>query len=249
MIKHYINKKGRDSTKVNLFLVFIALIILNGSIEANESILVIGGTGRVGSEIVKVLAMENKKITVLSRSTNNYARLKNLDINYLLGDVMSSSDMERVFSEKKYDVIINALAKVGDSPNPHAVGQDNLIKWSKKTGVEHFILIGSVGAGSKQSELVSDIVWSMWKDILQEKGKAEASLINSKLPFTIIRTGIVVYDDTPATGHAELLENETIVGIITRKDLAQLTGECVLNGLCFNKIYHAFDASLGNAIE
>ena len=43
--------------------------------------------------------------------------------------------MERVFSEKKYSVvIINALAKVGDSPNPHAVGQDNLIKWSKKDG-------------------------------------------------------------------------------------------------------------------
>jgi len=89
----------------------------------------------------------------------------------------------------------------------------------------------------------------MWKEILQEKGKAENSLINSNLPFTIIRTGIVVYDDTPPTGNAELIEDDTIVGIITRKDLAALTGECVLNSLCFNKIYHAFDASLGSAIE
>jgi len=233
--------------KINSLL--IVLLLINTTIEAKESILVVGGTGRVGSEIVKILSAEDKNITVLSRSNNNYSRLKGLNIDYFKGDVLNEKDIERVFLAKDYDVIINALAKVGNSPNPHALGQNNLIKWSKKTGIKHFILIGSVGAGSKQSELVSDIVWSMWKDILQEKGKAEASLINSNLPFTIIRTGIVVYDDTPATGNAELLEDDTIVGIITRKDLAQLTGECVLNRLCFNKIYHAFDASLGNAIE
>lgn len=247
MVKHDIYNNMKFYRKINIFL--IVLLFINTVTEAKESILVVGGTGRVGSEIVKILANENKDITVLSRSDNNYSRLKGLNINYMQGNVLNDKDIERVFSEKDFSVVINALAKVGNSPNPHAVGQNNLIKWSKKTGIKHFILIGSVGAGSKQSELVSDIVWSMWKDILQEKGKAEASLINSKLPYTIIRTGIVVYDDTPATGNAELLEDDTIVGIITRKDLAQLTGECVLNGLCINKIYHAFDASLGNAIE
>ena len=247
MVKHDIYNNMKFYRKINILL--IVLLFINTVTEAKESILVVGGTGRVGSEIVKILANENKDITVLSRSDNNYSRLKGLNINYMQGNVLNDKDIERVFSEKDFSVVINALAKVGNSPNPHAVGQNNLIKWSKKTGIKHFILIGSVGAGSKQSELVSDIVWSMWKDILQEKGKAEASLINSKLPYTIIRTGIVVYDDTPATGHAELLEDDTIVGIITRKDLAQLTGECVLNGLCINKIYHAFDTSLGNAIE
>lgn len=247
MVKHDIYNNMKFYRKINTLL--IVLLFINTVTEAKESILVVGGTGRVGSEIVKILANENKDITVLSRSDNNYSRLKGLNINYMQGNVLNDKDIERVFSEKDFSVVINALAKVGNSPNPHAVGQNNLIKWSKKTGIKHFILIGSVGAGSKQSELVSDIVWSMWKDILQEKGKAEASLINSKLPYTIIRTGIVVYDDTPATGNAELLEDDTIVGIITRKDLAQLTGECVLNGLCINKIYHAFDASLGNAIE
>ena len=247
MVKHDIYNNMKFYRKINTLV--IVLLFINTVTEAKESILVVGGTGRVGSEIVKILANEDKDITVLSRSDNNYSRLKGLNINYMQGNVLNEKDIERVFSEKDFSVVINALAKVGNSPNPHAVGQNNLIKWSKKTGIKHFILIGSVGAGSKQSELVSDIVWSMWKDILQEKGKAEASLINSKLPYTIIRTGIVVYDDTPATGNAELLEDDTIVGIITRKDLAQLTGECVLNGLCINKIYHAFDASLGNAIE
>jgi nucleoside-diphosphate-sugar epimerase len=247
MVKHDIYNNMRFYRKINTLL--IVLLLINTVTEAKESILVVGGTGRVGSEIVKILADENKDITVLSRSDNNYSRLKGLNIDYIKGDVLNDKDIERVFLEKEYNVVINALAKVGNSPNPHAVGQNNLIKWSKKTGINHFILIGSVGAGPIQSELVSDTVWSMWKEILQEKGKAEDSLINSNLPFTIIRTGIVVYDNTPPTGNAELIEDDTIVGIITRKDLAALTGECVLNSLCFNKIYHAFDASLGSAIE
>jgi len=247
MVKHDIYNTMRFYRKINSLL--IVLLLFNTVIEAKESILVVGGTGRVGSEIVKILADENKDITVLSRSDNNYSRLKGLNIDYIKGDVLNDKDIERIFLAKEYNVVINALAKVGNSPNPHAVGQKHLIKWSIKTGIKHFILIGSVGAGPIQSELVSDTVWSMWKEILQEKGKAEDSLINSNLPFTIIRTGIVVYDDTPATGNAELIEDDTIVGIITRKDLAALTGECVLNSLCFNKIYHAFDASLGSAIE
>ena len=244
----YNNKKTRHRN-VSHFLVLMAILLLNTTLVAKESILVVGGTGRVGSEIVKALSMVNNEITVFSRTTNNYSRLNNLDINFLLGDVMKSEDIEKVFSRNKYDVVINALAKVGDSPNPHAIGQENLLNSSEENGVKHFILIGSVGAGEEQSELVSDIVWSMWKDILQEKGRAEEKLINSAIPFTIIRTGIILYEDEAATGNAELIKDQSIVGIITRKDLAQLTVECILKSQCFNNIYHAYDSSLGTAIE
>ena len=89
----------------------------------------------------------------------------------------------------------------------------------------------------------------MWKDILQEKGRAEEKLINSAIPFTIIRTGIILYEDEAATGNAELIKDQSVVGIITRKDLAQLTVECILKSQCFNNIYHAYDSSLGTAIE
>ena len=122
MVKHDIYNNMRFYRKINSLL--IVLLLINTVIEAKESILVVGGTGRVGSEIVKILADENKDITVLSRSDNNYSRLKGLNIDYIKGDVLNDKDIERVFLAKEYNVVINALAKVGNSPNPHAVGQN-----------------------------------------------------------------------------------------------------------------------------
>ena len=70
----------------------LALVIISPNVfaDSDETILVIGGTGRVGSEIVKALHREGyKNISVLSRSNNNRSRLKDLNIKYLKGDILS----------------------------------------------------------------------------------------------------------------------------------------------------------------
>ena len=223
-------------------MLYLALVIIPPNVfaDSNETILVIGGTGRVGSEIVKALHREGyKNISVLSRSNNNRSRLKELDIKYLQGDVLSEKDVKQVFSGGSYNVVINAVAKVGESLNPHAIGQVNLSKWSKINGSKHFILIGSVGSGPDPQD-------SMWREILIAKGLAEQSLIHSGLNYTIIKTGIIVYDDTPATNQAFLSDNIDIVGKVTRKDLALLTVNCVLNNSCMNSVLNAIDESLGS---
>ena len=84
----------------------------------------------------------------------------------------------------------------------------------------------------------------MWKDILQQKGIAEQSLMDSGISYTVIRTGIIIYDDTPATGNAILSSNKDIVGLVTRKDLAILTVDCIMKSKCKNKVFHALDESL-----
>ena len=229
----------KNKLKCSLSFSFILILFFsNGFAESNEKILVIGGTGRVGSEIVKVLHDDYRDITVLSRSDSNRKRLKGLNIKYLKGNVLLEEDIKQVFADVSYDVVINAIAKVGESQNPHAIGQLNLSKWSKINGVQHFILIGSVGAGP-------DPEHSMWKDILIAKGEAEHSLINSGLNYTIIKTGIIVYDDTPATNKAFLSDNIDVVGKVTRKDLALLTVNCILKDSCTNRILNAMDGSLG----
>ena len=129
------------------------------------------------------------------------------------------------------------MAKVGEEPNPHAVGGQYLTKWAKKNGVKHFILISSLGAGPNP-------VHTKYKEILQAKGVAEAALTSSGTDYTIIRTGIILYGEEPATGEAQLILDQNVLGTITRKDLAQLTAECVLNNQCINRVYNAVDCSL-----
>jgi len=233
--------------KLNLTLLFFLIALSNQTLDAkddNYQVLVVGGTGRVGSEIVKVLSQRQFDVTVMSRSKASKRSMEEFPIHYVTGDVLIEDQVSDVFRKQNYDVVINAIAKVGEDKNPHAIGQKNLNKWSKKTGVSHFILIGSVGAGNKQSHLVTDRAWSMWKDILQQKGIAEQSLMNSGISYTVIRTGIIIYDDTPATGNAILSSNEEIVGLVTRKDLAKLTVDCIMKSRCKNKVFHALDESL-----
>jgi len=205
--------------------------------ESNDSILVVGGTGRIGSEIVKVLEQRGKNVRVFARTTSDRKRLQGLDISYVIGNVLTENNVAQALEQQKYDAVISSLAKVRQEPNPHAVGGQHLTKWAKKNGVKHFILISSLGAGPNP-------VHTKYKEILQAKGVAEKALTSSGIDYTIIRTGIILYGEEPATGKAQLILDQNVLGTITRKDLAQLTAECVLNNQCINQIYNAVDCSL-----
>ncbi len=205
--------------------------------ESNDSILVVGGTGRIGSEIVKALEQRGKNVRVFARTTSDRKRLQGLDISYVIGNVLTENDVAQALEQQKYDAVISSLAKVRQEPNPHAVGGQHLTKWAKKNGVKHFILISSLGTGPNP-------VHTKYKEILQAKGVAEAALTSSGIDYTIIRTGIILYGEEPATGKAQLILDQNVLGTITRKDLAQLTAECVLNNQCINQIYNAVDCSL-----
>ena len=205
--------------------------------QANDSILVFGGTGRIGSEIVKVLESQGNEISVFVRPNSDRKRLEGLNISYLIGNVLSEKDVARAFEHQKFDAVISSLAKVGQEPNPHAIGGQHVTKWAKKNGVKHFILISSLGAGP-------DPVFTKYKEILQAKGEAEASLTSSGIDYTIIRTGIILYGEEPTTGKAQLIHDLNLIGTITRKDLAQLTAKCVFDHECINQVYNAVDFSL-----
>ena len=205
--------------------------------ESNDSILVFGGTGRIGSEIVKVLESQGNKISIFVRPSSDRKRLEGLNISYLIGNVLSEKDVARAFENQKFDAVISSLAKVGQEPNPHAIGGRHPTKWAKKNGVKHFILISSLGAGPEP-------VFTKYKEILQAKGEAETALTSSGIDYTIIRTGIILYEEEPATGNAKLIHDQNVIGTITRKDLAQLTAACVFDHQCINQVYNAVDCSL-----
>lgn len=233
--------------KLKSILIFLFVILSNQTLYGKDNdskILVIGGTGRIGSEIVKELSINHSDITVMSRAKRSKDVLDGYEIKFVKADVLDEKEVARVFQSHKYDVVINSIAKVNDDKNPHAHGQINLNKWSKDSGVKHFILIGSVGASQNQGPLVSDFTWKKWGETLKSKGLAEESLIKSGITYTVIRTGIIIYDDTPSTGNGQLSSNHTIVGKITRKDLAIQTVGCIMKSKCKNKIFHALDKSL-----
>ena len=77
-----------------------------------------------------------------------------------------------------------------------------------------------------------------------DHGVAEKNLLASEIQVTIMRNSRVWPDRIPATGQAELVEDQAVLMPITRADLAVLTLQCLDEPACAGKIYHAADPSL-----
>jgi uncharacterized protein YbjT (DUF2867 family) len=206
-----------------------------------DGVLVFGGTGRLGSEIVKQLFNASEtEVTVFARPTSNRSRLDSFDVTFAAGDALNEADIELAMKANNFSVVINALASRIDAPNKtfYETTQANISKWAKETGVGRVILNSAVGAGDS-SIAYPDNMRSMFGDILKDKENAENNLMKSGLEYAIIRNFRILPETTPITGKAHLTEDRMATGGIGRADLGILNVYCVDGYLCKNKIFHA----------
>jgi uncharacterized protein YbjT (DUF2867 family) len=228
-------------TLVALSLVYLPLSTI--AAPANGDVLVFGGTGQLGSEIVKSLVGGGHSVTVFARPSSDRSRLNGLDISYVLGDVLEEADVEAAFKAAQFRVVIDALARRSAAVSFYAVSGRYLAKWASATDVKQAILHGSVGAGDSMATYPVSRRAGMVAT-MKAKTDAENALIDSGVNYTIIRNARLSRHGTPGTGQARLYENQMTFGAVTRADLGRLTLECVDNPDCLNKIFHAADESL-----
>ena len=221
----------------------LALLFWTPALQASDGgILVFGGTGQLGSEIVKDLVEADEDFTVFARPTSDRSRLDGFDVSYVIGDMLSASDMERVFTETSYRAVIDAsgLARGGD-PNFYIESQRLISKWAKETGVDQVILHGAIGAGDSGEMFIFENVPEMQRQSIAAKTVAEKILTESGVPYTIIRNMTLLPLETRESGNAKLTWDHGAIGPVTRDGLARLTLECLDNSDCINEIFHAID--------
>ncbi|MSO98094.1 MAG: NAD-dependent epimerase/dehydratase family protein [Rhodospirillaceae bacterium] len=225
------------------------------------AVLVFGGTGKLGSEVVKLLVAAGDDVTVFTRQSSGRELLAGLKVEYAIGDMADDKSVAAAFDSKKFRAVIDASANrepgaergpagraerrrggpEGDSKGFYEATMAIMAAHAKRTGVNHFILHGSVLAGDN-IELFPQFALIKGSGTLIDKGRAEKILIDSDVPYTIIRHGRVPSDpQPPATGHARLTLSQDVFGDLTRADLAILTLDCLDNPARINKIYHAWD--------
>lgn len=223
------------------FLLTLSLFLLTLVPARADGVLVFGGTGRLGSEIVKQLNNAGEEnVTVFARPTSDRSRLEGLTVTIVTGDALNEADVEAAMKSNDFRVVVNALAAGVDSTNKtfYRDGQANISKWAKETGVGRVIYNSAVGAGDSRSAY-PEAMLSMFGDILKDKEAGENNLLESGLEYTIIRNFRILPESIAVTGTAFLTENRMATGGIGRADLGILNVYCIDGYLCENKIFHA----------
>jgi uncharacterized protein YbjT (DUF2867 family) len=217
---------------------------LRAATNARE-VLVLGGTGQLGAEIVKLLVANGDHVTVFARASSDRSRLEGLAVNYATGDLLKEPDIAAALRAKKYDVVISAVRVQGGDIHFYEKIMGTLTAQARATGVGQIIHNSAVGAG-RNAEKFKGLGWENVPGLLdrmKDQGVGEDLIRASGVPYTIIRNTRLYPDGTPPTGRAELTEDDSVIDPMTRPDLARLNMKCVGNPACLNKTYHVRDPS------
>ncbi len=209
-------------------------------------VLVFGGTGQLGSEVVKQLVTAGEEVVVFVRPGSDKKRLLGLDVDYVVGDMLNAGDVEAAFQQRKIRVVINTVRAPLSEQRFYDLTSRNVATHAKQAGVAQIIHHGAVGAGENR-ELFPDVPWDRVPGLaarMDDHRLAETNFFASGIPTVVIRNSRVWPHGTPRTGKASLTEDQSVMTPITRGDLADFTLHCLDNPACAGNIYHAMDPAL-----
>ncbi|PSO51378.1 MAG: NAD(P)-dependent oxidoreductase [Cyanobacteria bacterium SW_9_44_58] len=220
----------------------------------NKKVLVTGVTGRTGSIVLQKIRQQDNDWEAfgLARSEQKTQEIFGSKEGFYFGDITDKTTL--VPALKNCDALIIVTSSVpqrkappqeGERPEltypPDATpekidyqGQMNQIDIAKQTGVNHIILMGSMG-GTNENHPLNKIGNG---NILIWKRKAEQYLIESGIDYTIIRAGGLLNEPG---GKRKLLvgKNDTLLDrespTIPREDVAELIVQALYTPEARNK--------------
>jgi uncharacterized protein YbjT (DUF2867 family) len=225
-----------------------------------KKVLVTGATGRTGSLVLKKLRQLKEEFEVVgfARSPAKAGEISGSTEGFCFGDILDRASLEKAMLGCQALVILtSAVPKLKTPPKPNQrlefefeaqgmpeqvdwLGQKNQIDVAKSAGIEHIVLVGSMG-GTNENHPLNSLGNG---NILIWKRKAEQYLIDSGIDYTIIRAGGLL--DQPG-GRRELIvgKHDTLLtsppsGIptsIPREDVANIVIQALKESLARNKAF------------
>mmetsp|Transcript_3063 Transcript_3063/g.5880 ORF Transcript_3063/g.5880 Transcript_3063/m.5880 type:complete len:263 (-) Transcript_3063:637-1425(-) len=237
--------QSMESSRLVGFVPF--LMCASGGRGQSETVFVAGGTGRLGFRVVKELAGHGMRVRLGCRNVEKareLVRRSNVEPDLVeVVPMVLDGDLRTAIGEA--DRVVSALGASELVPwSPFAVdyvGTNRLIQAARDTGkVKHFVLVTSLGTGNPL--LFPAGILNLFWGILVWKKLAEDTLVQSGLPFTVVRPGGMERpkDDFKETHNTILYsENSLGGGVVSRLQVAEVVAEALINP----------DASAGKVAE
>jgi len=142
-------------------------------------ILVAGGTGRLGTNVVGLLQARGLQVRVLTRDRSRAGHLAETGLDIVEGDVRDLAAVRRAVAGAR--TVISAIHGFPGTKDANPVtidrdGNHNLIQVAREANVQHFVLISARGAAPDHP-----------MDLMRMKYAAEQELMASGLTWTIMR--------------------------------------------------------------
>jgi uncharacterized protein YbjT (DUF2867 family) len=192
-------------------------------------ILIAGGTGTLGTEVVRLITAHGLEVRILTRDPERAEHLRGGLVEIVSGDVQDARAVERATVGAR--TVISAVQGFGgaDPAGPQAVdrqGNTNLIRAAKEGETDHFILLSIQGAAPDHP-----------MELFRMKYLAEEELKASGLTWTIIRPtaymetwGALVGEPLLKSGRTRIFgRGNNPINFVSAKDVARFVELAVLD--------------------
>ena len=194
---------------------------------------VAGATGATGRQIVQQLTSRNIPVRALVRNLETARTILPQATELVVGDVLQPSTLEAGIGDSTVLLCATGSQPGFDPTGPYKVdyeGTKNLVDVAKAKGIEHFVLVSSIGASQLFHPL--NLFWL----ILVWKKQAEEYLQKSGLTYTIVRPGGLKNEDNSDQIVMYAADTLSLSGSIPRTKVAQICVEALFQPTAHNKI-------------
>ncbi|HSQ28978.1 MAG TPA: SDR family oxidoreductase [Gemmatimonadaceae bacterium] len=192
-------------------------------------ILVAGGTGNLGTEVVRRLRARQLAVRVLTRAPDRARHLAGEGVEIVVGDVRDGRSVARAMGGVR--TVVSAMHGFAgiDAAGVKAVDRDgnaNLIRAARASGAEHLVLLSILGATSSHP-----------MELFRAKHAAEMALEQSGLAWTIVRptaymeTWLMVMGGSLQRGGRIMVfgRGENPINFVSVRDVAAFVERAVLD--------------------
>ena len=164
--------------------------------------LVTGGTGFIGSHVVRTLIEQGERVRVLLRKNSSAATLEHLGVELFYGDLTDKSSLDGVADHVSHVIHLAGLlggSKIAEQRywevNVH--GTANLLDQFRNKPLERFVYCSTTGVLGPISNPPADETWPLNPSNLYELTKSEAETLVRRygqegcIPAAVIRPGLV----------------------------------------------------------
>lgn len=187
-------------------------------------LLIIGGTGGTGRELIKQALEQGHSVTALVRNPEKFNTTHH-QLTVIKGNVLVYDDVEKVVAG--HDAVLSTLGhkRFFIYTSILSEGTKNIIRAMEKNSVKRFICVTSLGLNDSRFKLglyytlfvIPVITFFYFRD----KAKQEKLITNSNLDWTIVRPGQLTNGKKRSSyKHGTNVGNYILTKTISRADVA-----------------------------